>query len=513
MKKYILFIACLWYAGAFAQNNIISNYVDQAGKAKQLNGGILVAENGRIMTNQAFGYADFEKGIPNTLGTRFNLCSISKVFTSTAILQLRDKGKLSLTDHLNKFFQDFPYPELTVWNLLSHTSGLPDLELYENLVRQYPDTVITNKNIIPELKKFKPGLHGKPGDNCRYSNVNYSLLAMVVEKVSGLSFSDYLVKYIFKPAGMKDTYLRIYPSKRWQQDSRGAQMHTLPHPFYDSTYRYADSSSKYDNIRYCNFNCSGTIGESNIYATTADLAAFDRAFFSGQLLKRATMEEAFTPVKLNNGSTYYQPMDCIQGEGKMAFGLGWDIFKQPGFSKAVGHAGFFYGNIAFYYHVSDKKQFITGYDNTAGIAFGRIITSTLYMLNGRATMPAKDKHSLAFVYGSTLVKDGPDAAAAAFNQVKSDTAHYYLSEWEFNQLGGNLINLSKFDGHGQLALEVFKLNTILFSNSANTYDSYAYGLRAMGRKKDAIRMYQKSLAMDPNNDEGKQALKELMNEK
>jgi tetratricopeptide (TPR) repeat protein len=73
-----------------------------------------------------------------------------------------------------------------------------------------------------------------------------------------------------------------------------------------------------------------------------------------------------------------------------------------------------------------------------------------------------------------------------------------------------MLNFSKFEGHQQLALEVFKLNTIMFPNSANTYDSYAFGLRATGKKKEAIQMYQKSLAMDPNNDDGKQALKELM---
>jgi len=120
---------------------------------------------------------------------------------------------------------------------------------------------------------------------------------------------------------------------------------------------------------------------------------------------------------------------------------------------------------------------------------------------------------MAFVYGSTLVKQGPDAAACALNAIKGDTAHYYLNEWEFNQLGGNLLNLSKFEGHDQLALEVFKLNTIMFPNSANTYDSYAYGLRAMGKRKEAIQMYQKSIAMDPTNEYGKAALKELIDGK
>jgi tetratricopeptide (TPR) repeat protein len=203
----------------------------------------------------------------------------------------------------------------------------------------------------------------------------------------------------------------------------------------------------------------------------------------------------------------------MQGDGKMAFGLGWDLFEQPGFSKAVGHAGFFYGNNAFYYHVLDKKQFITGYDNTGGSEFGRIITSTLYLLNGKASMPARDKHSLAYVYGSTLVKDGPDAAATAFNAVKSDTAHYYLDENEFNQLGGNLLYKTDFAGHQQLALEVFKLNTFLFPDSFNTYDSYGQGLRETGSRKEAILMYQKSITLNPGNEDGKQALKELMEAK
>jgi hypothetical protein len=97
---------------------------------------------------------------------------------------------------------------------------------------------------------------------------------------------------------------------------------------------------------------------------------------------------------------------------------------------------------------------------------------------------------MAFVYGNALVKDGPDAAVSALNTVKSDTAHYYLSEWEFNHLGGNLLYQSFFKSHEQMAVEAFKINTLLFPNSANTYDSFAEGLRRTGRKKEAIAMYQ-----------------------
>jgi len=139
-----------------------------------------------------------------------------------------------------------------------------------------------------------------------------------------------------------------------------------------------------------------------------------------------------------------------------------------------------------------------------------MVTSANYLLNGNEPLEIRNLHSLAFVYGSTLVKQGPDAAASAFNAVRSDTTHYYLSEWEFNQPGGNLLYGSSFDGHGCLALEVFKMNTFLFPASFNTYDSYAEGLRETGKKQEAIIMYQKSIALNPNNEEGKKNLEELL---
>ena len=120
---------------------------------------------------------------------------------------------------------------------------------------------------------------------------------------------------------------------------------------------------------------------------------------------------------------------------------------------------------------------------------------------------------MAFVYGNALVKQGADAAASALNVIKSDTAHYYLSEWEFNQLGGNLLYRSEVSDHEKLAVEAFKINTLLFPDSFNTYDSYGEALRIAGKRQEAIAMYQKSIIMNPGNDGGKQALKELLDGK
>jgi len=485
----------------------IEHYFSEIGKLQQLNGNILLAGKGQVIANKSFGYADFVTFKPNTTDARYNLCSISKIFTSTAILQLRDQRKLSLDDYVAKYLPDFPFPDITIKQLLTHTSGLPDLELFEDLVKQYPDTVITNMNVIPELKKWKQGLYFKPGNQYRYNNIGYDLLAMVIEKITGSSFPVYLGKYIFKPAGMNETYLSIYPNHYYVNDTTCVKMHIQRHPYYDTTYSYADSSSRY---KYTNYNFTGTQGNGNVISTTGDLLKFDQAFFTGRLLKPSTMKEAFTPLQLNSGETYYGRMDTYLGEGKMSYGLGWDIWEQPNVGKSVGHGGFMFGNATFYAHNLKNKQTIIIFDNTAGSEFGRIVTSANFLLNGNEPMEIRNSRSLAFVYGSTLVKQEPDAAASAFNAVKSDTAHYYLSEWEFNQLGGNLLYGSSFKGHESLAVEVFKINTFLFPASFNTYDSYAEGLREIGKKQEAIVMYQKSILLNPNNEEGKKNLEELL---
>jgi CubicO group peptidase (beta-lactamase class C family) len=510
MKKYLIFITCLWFSSAFAQNAKINSYFQTLGD--RFNGNILLAQNGRVVLNRAAGYADFLTKKPNTTDARFNLCSISKVFTSTAILQLRDKGKLSLDDHLAKYFPDFQFKDITLRQLLAHTSGLPDFAIWEDRIDKDPNVILTtDRDLLPAIHNWKGGLRFEPGTQYQYCNVGYQLLALVIEKVSGTSLSNYLERYIFKPSGMKDTYLSVYPSRVWQDDPRAVKMHRHNHPYYDSTYAYTDSSNIFDYVRYQNYNCGSLIGGSNVISTTTDLMAFDRAFFSGKLLKSSSVAEVLEPLKINGVVVYDQQMDTMLGEGKMTVGLGWSIWEQPGYGKSVGHGGYLFGNATIYIHHMQGNQTIIAFDNADGSGgFGQVVTSSLYLLNGKEPMQFDRHHSMAFVYGSTLVKDGADAAACALNAIKGDTAHYYLNEWEFNQLGGNMLNFSKFEGHQQLALEVFKLNTIMFPNSANTYDSYAFGLRATGKKKEAIQMYQKSLAMDPNNDDGKQALKELM---
>lgn len=470
-----------------------------------LNGNLLLAENGRVIYEKSNGFADFVTQIPNTTQSKYNLASISKIITSTVILQLMEKGKLKLEDPIVHFFPEFPYAAITIRHLLSHTSGLPDLELYEDLVKAYPDTVVTNSIIIPQLIAQKRPLYFQPGDKWSYCNTNYELLGLVIEKITKTPLPDYFAKTIFEPAKMQNTYLQVY-GKSIEASNRAVRLHTQPY-WYSETYCLLDSVSRY---RYTHYNCSGSQGSSNIITTTTDLYLFDKAFFEGKFLKKSTMELAFTPVRLNDGSVFYEDrMDTMMGEGKGSYGLGWELFEQPVYGKSVGHGGFKFGLATFYFRNLSKNQTIIAFDNTADRDFGKVVTSALALMNQQKPLETVTKKSLARVYGTALKEKGVEYAITKFHELKSDTVHYYLSEKELNWLGYDFLFRAKFKDHKQLSLETFKLNTLLFPTSFNVYDSFGDSLLESGKKDEAILMYEKALVLNPKNEESRQKIKRL----
>ncbi|WP_428655498.1 serine hydrolase [Runella sp.] len=486
------------------RRNVIESYYSHSAFA-HLNGNLLLAENGQVLYEKSSGFADFTDQTPNTIQSRYNLASISKVITSTVILQLMEKGKLKLDDLFVKYFPTFPYPTITIRHLLTHTSGLPDLELYEDLVKAYPDTVVTNSIIIPQLIAQKKPLYFQPGDKWSYCNTNYELLGLLIEKITKTPLPTYLGKAIFEPAGMKDTYLNVY-GKAVEMSKRPVKLHTQP--YWYSTKNYSlDSVSRH---RYTHYNCSGSQGSSNVITTITDLYLFDKAFFEGKFLKKATMELAFTPVKLNDGAVFYEGrMDTMMGEGKGSYGLGWELFEQPLYGKSVGHGGFKFGLATFYYHNLSKNQTIIAFDNTADRDFGKVVTSALALMNNQKPIETTTKKSLAKEYGVALKEKGAEYAITKFHELKSDTAHYYLSEKELNWLGYDFLYRADFKGHKQLSLETFKLNTLLFPTSFNVYDSFGDSLLESGKKEEAIAMYEKALALNPKNEESRQKISRL----
>lgn len=296
MKLKILIPFLLIVTISFAQNKSqkLDSFFNSLNKDNQINGSVLIAENGNVLYKKAFGFADFKNKTPNETNTKFTLASVSKVFTSTAILQLRDKGKLKLDDPFIKYFSDFPYPDITIRNLLSHTSGLPDYNLYEDQINKNPNKIFTNKDILPSLKLWNKPLSFKPGEKWEYSNTNFCLLALLVEKLSDLKFEKYLQKFIFNPAKMYDTYFQtdiLHSTDKTRSNN-------YEYPFlYSSNYENVDSLKEY---RWRLYNASGFVGQGNIITTTGDMFKFDNSLYTCKILKLTTLTEAFTPIKLKN---------------------------------------------------------------------------------------------------------------------------------------------------------------------------------------------------------------------
>ncbi len=476
------------------RNSRIDSLLTTLANHHLFNGSVLVAEDGRIIYKKSIGYLDAAHRIPNSDTTHFNLASLSKPFTAIAVLQLVQKGKIKLDDVCAKYLPDFPYPTVTIKHLLNHTSGLPVLERYEaDYIKAHPDEPVSNESAYAQLVQLKLPLYYQPGDNWGYNNANYMVLAMLVEKVSKMPFAAYLKKNIFLPANMPHTYLR------------SANMaNTIRYTYtsmYTTTRQNVDSLDHHQYNTY--YNLGAIYGPGNVISTLQDLFNFDNTLAAGKLINADLMKIAFTPVTLNNGKVFHQ------GSSTRSYGLGWSTYnnKTEPFTKFAFHDGHIVGLTTFLHRNLEKRQTIIFYDNTDNAPLQPMV-SISNILNGLPPQKIEVRQSLVRVYGETLVNKGIDYAAVKFNELKSDTTNYYMDEMEMNHLGFDLLAAPSLQ-YKTYALEVFKLNTLLYPNSGNTYDSYADALERNGKKEEAIAMYRRSIVLWPGNEEGKKALLRL----
>lgn len=504
---YIILFVCILSGFSLAQieksaAQKLDDYFSELAKDGEINGSVLVAENGKIVYEKSFGYADFEAKKFNTAETEFELASIAKPLTATAVLQLKEKGKLNFDDKFIKHFPDFPYPEITIRHLLVHTSGLPDLELFDKLVEENPDRIFENKDVVPVMKQVKTPLKFQPGEKWDYSNFNYSLLALLVEKLSGRKFEDYLKKNVFEPARMTHTYVRTSLINA-QPTPNMAYNHAYPFLFSGEPVSVDKKLTKPLHKKL--FYNHAFLGMSYVYSTTGDMLKFDRALYDGKLLKNETLEEAFTPAKLNSGADNKIPPGPsgmgIGGMGNASQGLGWMIFDDVSAGKIVWHGGGMPGILTIFLRNVAKKQTVVVLDNAFSAGLYKKGLSAMNILNGKPVL--KVKKSLARIYGRAIIAKGADYAAVRLNDLKSDTENYSLVENEFNNMAYDMM----WNGFKPQALETFKINTFLFPASDNIYDSYGEALLEIGKKEEAVVMFNKALKINPENKNAKENLK------
>jgi CubicO group peptidase (beta-lactamase class C family) len=267
-----------------AQKNRVSLFdIYMKGQADnyRYNGNVLVAKRGNIIYRQSFGFADYDTKRKLDSNSIFDCGSIAKEFTAVGILLLKDKGKINLTDTLRKFFPELPYYNVTIQQMLTHTSGLPD---GFGLVLKNPvqNGRASNNDFIQLLANEKAPALFKPGENLMYSGTAFVLLAAIIEKISGQSFKKYMKEQIFKPLGMTRTSVANAPRS------------VKNIPDYAYGFEYSDSLKKYvraDSTQAWSASIIGIPGEGLIISTTGDLLKWDRALKNHTLLKETTQHE------------------------------------------------------------------------------------------------------------------------------------------------------------------------------------------------------------------------------
>lgn len=299
---------------------LLDQYMQAQAEIYKFNGNVLVARDGKILYQKSFGYANYDTKEMLDANSLFDSGSIGKQFTAMGILLLIEKKKLSYDDTLQKFFPELPYENVTIRHLLTHTSGLPE---YSDLMLKKWDLQKAAKNhdVIRLLAGEKPPVFFKPGEDLKYSNTSFVLLASMIEKVSGQSWSQYITQLILKPLGMKHTQAH---SARPPSDK------PIPGVVYGHV--YSESSKKYmppeSFPQYKGMHAFDDIyGDGNINISVGDLLKWDRALKNHSLLSEATQKEMLSIQSTKNLSPPFN------------FGYGVVVGKND-FGNYIFHDGF-----------------------------------------------------------------------------------------------------------------------------------------------------------------------------
>jgi CubicO group peptidase (beta-lactamase class C family) len=296
----------------------VSHYFDSTLIKRGFNGSILIAKDGAVIYETYNGFGDLRKKDPLTDSTSTHIASSGKTFTGMAVLRLAQENLLSLQDSLEKFFPLFPYKGVTVQMLLNHRSGLPNY-VYFMPQKEWKNKMVTNQDVLNHLYNAKPNKSNNPGRRFSYSNTNYVLLAMIIEKVTGKTFPEFMKWKFFDPLGMKHTFV-----------------------FTPADSARAIRSFAANGAHWEDDHLEGTYGDKNIYTTARDLLKWDQAFYTDQVINNKLQDSAFTPYSHERPGTHN-------------YGLGWRLLMLPNDKKIIYHNGRWHGFNAAFARLTEEK--------------------------------------------------------------------------------------------------------------------------------------------------------------
>ena len=344
----IIFAVLLAALSCLAQTPDLASKLDDVLKGYEKNraymGTALVAKGGKVVLEKGYGMADVELNVANQPATKFRLGSITKQFTATSILQLEEQGKLLVTDAACKFIDGCPdaWKPITIHQLLSHTSGIPSYTDDRQFITPKFMRIPLSPMEVLMLSKDKQ-LEFAPGEKWKYDNSGYIFLGVIVEKVSGEKYADYLKKHVFGPLDMQESG---YDDSSAILANRASGYRVTPAGLRNAD--YIDMSLPY--------------AAGSLYSTVRDLSRWDRALYTDKVLSKASREKMWTPVKNN-------------------YGYGWSIAQSHN-HKQISHGGGINGFSTFIARYPDDDALVVVLSNNERANAGAIANSLSGVLFG-----------------------------------------------------------------------------------------------------------------------------------
>lgn len=305
----------------------------------KFNGVVLLAKEGKAQLAKGYGYTNYKKETLLTAQSSLRLASVSKQFTAAGILCLKERGKLKLDDVVVTYIADFPYPEVTIRQLLNQTSGIPDIYLALADASRANIPVLTNEIAVDLLIKEARKATNTPGEAYAYSNTNYILLARIIELITQLSFEDFMQKALFEPLGMKNTRV-------WNLQSSSVSFKNKADDF--ENFEKGSRELKPSFI-------DGVAGDGAVFSSVEDLLIWDQFWYNNKLISQATLQEAFK--------------EPILGDGTLSdYGFGWVLLE-----NGMWHNGAWLGANTVIKRNTKEKTCLAILDNSSNIFFDNIL--------------------------------------------------------------------------------------------------------------------------------------------
>lgn len=482
MKKLTLLLLLFFSTFLSAQTKAeqISEVIQYYYDSGVLNGSILVAEKGEVIYHKAVGISNIQEE-PLTVEHNFRLASVSKTFTSIAVLMFLEDGKLNLNDKVSNHLTNFPYREIEIEHLLTHTSGLPS---YPQLLDEYWDVentgspgrkIASNKNAYELLQQYQPAVLFQPGDEYRYSNTGYMVLALLVEEISGMTFQEFMGKNIFQPLEMNSTYVNSPDGNNPTEKRAFSLKQDL------LTGEYISGDQHYQN---------GMYGDGGIFSTTGDLFKFDRALAENKLISQESLNKVFELNKLNDGTTHEHAYS-------------WSVIDMEEGPLAV-HGGGWLDYSAWFARDLDHDLTIIQLCNRNWRHRAHLIFTIHSILHEKDYELRPKLPHIPLL--AEIGKNGVDAGIDRYKELKVNSSENYdFNENTLNMIGYYLLN-RKLNSE---ALRIFQLNVEEYPEQWNVYDSLAEAYLLQGDKENALKNYQESLTLNPDNENAREKIKAI----